>query len=68
MRLREEGKQDGRDRDARIRSRLFRALDRCQDQLNRRILVVMPAKAGIHIQRPVFIDTGFRRYGIKENL
>jgi hypothetical protein len=68
MRLQKEGKQDGRDRDARIRSRLFRALDRYQDQLNRRILVVMPAEAGIHIHRPVFIDTGFRRYDIKGNL
>jgi hypothetical protein len=30
--------------------------------LNHRTLVVMPAKAGIHIHRPVFMDTGLRRY------
>jgi hypothetical protein len=25
----------------------------------------MPAKAGIHIHRPVFMDTGVRRYDIQ---
>jgi len=25
----------------------------------------MPAKAGIHIHKPVFMDTGFRRYDMK---
>jgi hypothetical protein len=44
------------------------ALDRYQHELNRKILVVMPAEAGIHIHRPVFMDTGFRRYDIQGKL
>ena len=28
-------------------------------------LIVMPAEAGIHIRRPVVMDTGFRRYDMK---
>jgi hypothetical protein len=44
------------------------ALGRYQDKLNYRVPVVMPAKAGIHIRGPVFMDTGFRRYDIQGNL
>jgi hypothetical protein len=29
---------------------------------------VMPAKAGIHNRRPVFMDTGFRRYDTQGRL
>jgi hypothetical protein len=33
--------------------------------MNRQTLVVMPAKAGIHIHAPVSMDTGFRLYDIQ---
>jgi hypothetical protein len=36
-------------------------LERHQDDLNQQTLVVMPAKAGTHNHRPVFMDTGFCR-------
>ena len=42
-----------------------RVLAQCHDEWNHRVLIVMPAKAGIHIHRPVFMDTGLRRYDIQ---
>jgi hypothetical protein len=39
-----------------------------RNELNPRTLIVMPPKAGIHIHRPVFMDTGVRRYDAQENL